>query len=376
MHVVIDAHFAVKKIDGITRYLNHLLFQLPPLDRSILFTILTLPQEKCGLTPEIFYNENVKRLNVSFSGPTPRQHLVMRRLLKYANADIYHHPQYNLPLGLTIPSIVTIHDLKYIFHPEFFRKKNWLKSYYIKKSLLYTLKSADKIITVSRNTLEDLKRFTSFDESKTSVIYHGVEKAPDIPENQIIEVLKKHKIPSDYFLFVGSRRPHKNIHGLVRALAILRHKFGHNINLVVVGKKYLDYYEPEFLADELGVSQFIRFLDFIPDHELPALYKSAKAVVLASYYEGFGLPLVESMSYGTPVVGSNVSSIPEIIDDAGLLVDPKDTEDIANKINLILTDSQLAEDLRSKGLLRSKKFDWALVAELTLEVYRDAFKCK
>lgn len=366
MHIVIDAHLAVKEIDGVSRYLIGLLTELPKIDSSVQYTILSLPPEKSSLPQKIFSHPNVERFELDLMGPSPRQHLVMYRLLKELHAEIYHHPQYDLPLGIKVPSVVTIHDLKYITHPEFLNKKSRLKSIYIKKSLQRSLRVASQVITVSQNTLNDLKSFFSFDRQKATVVHHGINPQLEFKAGQ---KNGDFETPNDFVLFVGTRRPHKNIAGLIRALAILRQQHESKLDLVIAGKAYSDYKEPERLAKKLRLDSNVHFYDFVAEEKLPVLYRSAKVVVLPSFYEGFGLPLIEAMSYGTPVIGSNVSSIPEIVGNAGLLVDPHDANDIARKIYQITTDTKLYEELSNAGLKRHKQFSWSTVAESTLNVY-------
>ncbi len=366
MHIVIDAHLAVKEIDGVSRYLNGLLAELPKIDSSVQYTILSLPREKSCLPEEIFSHANVNRFELDLMGPTPRQHFITHRLLKKLKADVYHHPQFDLPWRIKAPSVVTIHDLKYIEHPEFLDKMSRLKSIYIRKSLQYSLQASNQIIAVSQNTLHDLENRFDFDAEKATVIHHGSNQKPQLnPEQQN----GAFEIQNDFVLFVGTRRPHKNIEGLIRALAILRTQHQLKLDLVIAGKAYSDYNRPENLAKELAVEPYVHFFDFVSDEKLPALYNSAKVLALPSFYEGFGLPLLESMAHGTPVVGSNVSSIPEVVGDAGLLVNPEDPKDIARKIHQIITDTKLYEKLATAGLSRSKQFSWRSVAKSTFDVY-------
>ncbi len=365
MHIVIDAHLAVKEIDGVSRYLNGLLAELPKIDLAVQYTILSLPRQKSGLPEELFSYPNVTRFELDLMGPSPKQHFILPGLLKDLKADVYHHPQFDLPLRVKVPSVVTIHDLKYITHPEFLSKKNRLKSIYIKKSLQRSLRVANKVIAVSQNTLNDLKTLFSFDPKKGTVIYHGVNSAAfnSRPNNGHFNM------PSAFVLFVGTRRPHKNLEGLIKALALLHKDYHTNLDLVISGKAYSDYTKPEMLAKELNIDSHVHFLDFVPDDELPTLYKSAKVVALPSFYEGFGLPLLESMAYGTPVIGSNVSSIPEVIGDAGLLVNPLDPGDIAAKIHQIISNTELYKKLSHAGLARQKQFSWSSAAKSTFKVY-------
>ncbi|MFQ5652696.1 MAG: glycosyltransferase family 4 protein [bacterium] len=388
MHIVIDAHLAVKKIDGVARYLIGLLTELPGLDRSITYSILALPEEKSGLPGEIFAEENVNKVILDLMGPSPRQHAIVPGLLKKLRADLYHHPQYDLPFRVRVPSVVTIHDLKYIFYPQFLSNRSWLKSFYIQHSLRYSLERASRIIAVSENTRRDLAGFLGRPPERVQVIHHGVDRptSPFVPAaprlrrtaGQASEHnVKEHKklaldIQRDFILFVGTRRPHKNIEGLIQALALLRKKYEQEIDLVVAGKAYSDYTAPERLVQHLGLQHHVHFLDFVPDAELAALYQSARVVSLPSFYEGFGFPVLEALAYGKPFVGSNVTSIPEVVGKAGLLVDPNSPEDIADKINQILSDESLAEALCRKALQRVEEFTWKAMAEATLKVYLEA----
>jgi glycosyltransferase involved in cell wall biosynthesis len=368
-HIVIDAHLAVKEIDGVSRYLLGLLTELPGIDRSIQYTVLCQPQNKSCFEEDgdIMRQSNVKSVELNLNGPSPRQHLVMRSLLKKLDADLYHHPQYDLPLGIATPSVVTIHDLKYILNSKYLKRLRWLKSLYIKNSLLSSIRRAAKAIVVSHSTLSDLKKLLHNKEylSKFEVIPHGVELLNTRKNN----ASEYPMIAGDYILFVGTRRPHKNLEGLLKAFKILRYKMNLDFDLVISGKAYADYRTPEQTAAEIGVQEHVHFLDFMPDEQLSNLYRHAKLVVLPSFYEGFGLPLAEAMSYGTPVVGSNISSIPEVVGDAGLLADPYNPDDIADKITTILNDNRLYTKLSKAGITKSKDFSWSTVAQSTFNLY-------
>ncbi|MFQ5707896.1 MAG: glycosyltransferase family 4 protein [bacterium] len=370
MHIVIDAHLAVKQIDGVARYLNGLLTELPKVDPAIRYTILSLPSEASSLPEAIFANPNVQRVEINVDGLSPRQHLMMRGLLQELQADLYHHPQFDLPVGIGVPSVVTIHDLKYLAHPQFLKKKSRLKSLYIKKSLQHSLKAARQIIAVSKNTLHDLEKLFSFDKEKVSVIHHGVRKSSRRRADD--KIVPPGMMANDFVLFVGTRRPHKNLVGLIEACHILRNRYRLAVDLVVAGKAYADYSEPEKTVRDLGMESHTHFLDFVPDRDLTALYRSARVVALVSFFEGFGLPLLEAMSYGTPVIGSNTTSIPEVIGDAGLLANPDDPNDIAQKIYQIISDEATAQKLSRAGLQRCKQFTWKSVAKSTLNVYNKA----
>ncbi len=373
MHILIDAHLAVKKIDGVSRYLIGLLSELPQIDKSIRYTILSLPLEESGLPDQIFAHPNVRRVILNLMGPSPKQHFFARRLVKELNVDLYHHPQFDLPFGVQVPKVVTIHDLMYVFHPEFLFKASKLKRFYIEQCLKYTAKHADRIIAVSESIRQDLTRRFAVKPERVKVIYNGVT----IPNStQTDGASTTTDLSNDFILFAGARRPHKNIQGLIKALAILRNERNIKLDLVVAGQPYSTFKEPETLAEQLGVKEHVHLLDFVSDGPLQSLYKRAKLVAVPSFYEGFGLPVVEAMAYGKPVIASNVSALPEIVGDAGLLVDPHDPVDIASKIQQIVADKHLAEQLSQRALQRAKLFSWQKMAEATLQVYLQALKAR
>jgi len=371
MQITIDAHLAEHQIDGVARYLIGLLNELPSLDRSIHYTVLDLPRKASGLPDHLFEQNNVTRIEVWMNGPSVGQHFIMRYLLQKSKADLYHHPQFDLPIGIKIPTVVTIHDLKHLRHPNFFTRKIKLKKWYFKRSLLYSAKHSSQIVAVSQNTKEELEEYVKFDYSKVRVIHHGVNMPP-MGSRVTSGTAGTSMLPNAYILFIGTRRPHKNIENLIRMLAILRTEYKFDIHLLIAGKAYADYNQPEKTARDLSMEPFTHFLDFVPEEDLPKLYRSSSIVALPSFYEGFGFPLLEAMSYGKPVIGSNSTSIPEVLGDAGLLFDPNSPTDMASQAAAILSSSEFSAKLSNKALQRAKCFSWKQMAEKTLEVYLKA----
>lgn len=369
MHIVIDAHLAVKRIDGIARYLIGLLTHLPKIDKTIEYTILDLPRPKSALPDTIFEESNVNRRELNLMGPSPLQHLFMGNWVRRLGADLYHHPQYDLPVGIGVPTVITIHDLKHIFHPSFLSGKSRLKRFYIKQSLSHAVRACNQAIAVSQNTLRDMIRNRGDAADKTTVIYHGVDEVGAVPA--LNGTLGK-RLSKPFILFVGTRRPHKNIEGLIKMLAILRERKDVDVDLVIAGKGYSDYDQPERLTAEISMQDHVHFLDFVPDNELLSLYGAARFVALPSFYEGFGLPVLEAMAHGKPVLGANVTSIPEILGEAGLLANPHDVEDLADKAFQLLSSESLVKELSEKARERSKTFSWRRMAKATLEVYQHA----
>lgn len=177
-------------------------------------------------------------------------------------------------------------------------------------------------------------------------------------------IKEKYNISSDFILFVGTIQPRKNLQRLIEAFSKISKK---NIILVIVGKKGWQYEEILEAPQNFGVSDRVKFLDFVPDEDLTALYKEAACFVLPSLYEGFGLPILEAMKYGCPVITSNVSSMPEASGDAALYVNPEDVDDIADKIEKLISDEKLRSDLVERGYKQIKKFSWEKTAKQTLE---------
>ncbi len=369
MHIVIDAHLAVRKIDGIARYLMGLLAALPALDESVRYTFLDLPREKSCLPDAVFAPDNVQRVDLDLMGPSPWQHLLMHGLLRGLEADLYHHPQYDLPLWPGVPSVITVHDLKYIFQPEFLSGKSRLKRFYIRRSLISSVRRCRRVIAVSGSTRRDLAELLPEAANKIDVIHHGVAQFGKVPP---LNGSFGAALPARFILMVGTRRPHKNIEGMVRALAILRREKQVEVDLVVAGKGYADYDTPQRIAAELGLAEHVHFLGFVAEEHLPALYAAAVMVAMPSLYEGFGLPVLEALAQGLPVLGSNVTSIPEVLGDAGVLIDPRDPEEMAAKAAEILTDERLARELSARARSRAQAFTWTAVAEKTLAVYIEA----
>lgn len=288
--------------------------------------------------------------------------------------NIFHSPAYVCPLIKTCPTVVTIHDMAYLLYPEKFVSayRNYLK-FWIPICTL----SVDKIITDSQCSKKDIVRLLKIPENKVEVVYLGKSKEfMPIKDISIINELKeKYKLYNDFILYVGTIEPRKNISGLIRAYRTLKDLYpDFAYKLVIGGEKGWLYSDIFNLVKKLSLLNDVIFLGFIPNNELPVLYNAAKVFVYPSLYEGFGLPVLEAMACGTPVVTSNTSSLPEIVGDAGILVDPLDDKALAQAINRILIDSEFRNNLISKGKERAKLFSWEKTAERTMEVYKKILK--
>lgn len=284
--------------------------------------------------------------------------------------DVFFSPTHYLPLITTVPSVVSIFDLSYLKYPELFKKRDL---YQLKLWGKFSINRAKAVITISKfskNAIMDEYKIAS---EKVKVIYPGVkqESRRMNKELSINELQKKYGIGKNFVLFVGTLQPRKNIAKLVEAISKIK-----DVELLVVGKKGWQYEEILNSPKKYAVGNRVKFLEFVPDEDLAILYKQAVCFVLPSLYEGFGLPVLEAMKNGCPVIVSNTSSLPEAGGDAALYIDPNDASDIAQKIEKLLSDKNLRQEMIDKGYEQVKKFSWEKAAKETLQVLKEVANAK
>lgn len=279
--------------------------------------------------------------------------------------NLFFSPAHYAPRFSPIPSVVTIHDLSYLYFPKDFLKKDLFK---LKNWTQYSIKKAKKIIAVSKSTKKDILKNYPIDEKKITVIYNGYEK-PKLKAQKL-----KGKTKDDlYFLFVGTIQPRKNISTLIKAFEKFTVKHP-RFNLILAGKKGWLYQEILNQIKNLGLSNKIYFTDYITDHQLVFLYQNAFALIMPSLYEGFGIPLLEAMSFSCPVISSFASSLPEIGGEACLYFDPKDANSLLEKMKELTNNNQLRKQLIEKGKERVKLFSWEKCGQQTLQTLISAAK--
>ena len=286
-------------------------------------------------------------------------------LLKNRSLDVFFTPTHYLPIFASKKSVVSILDVSYFYFPELFKKKDLIQ---LKKWTKYSAKKSAKILTISESSKSDIIKEYGVSEDKVRVIYPGISTNSAVNNKLKMEELeKKFGIKNKYILFVGTIQPRKNITRLIEAYS----KIDSDVNLVIVGRRGWHYEEIFKAPEKYNVKDKVLFLENVTDEELPALYKNAEFFILPSLYEGFGIPVLEAMNYGTPVITSNISSLPEVGGDAALYVDPNDTMDIAEKMKKLLGDKNLRSELIAKGKKQVEKFSWEKSARQTLEVLEE-----
>lgn len=284
---------------------------------------------------------------------------------------LLHVPLYNAPLFYPGKLITTVHDVCHLAMQQFF--PGVLKHIYSGQFLRMVLKKSDFVITVSNFSKSEIKSYFNIPEEKIRVIYNGVNPIfRPIEEEQRNAVLKKHNLPSEFLLYIGNAKPHKNITGLVESY-IMALKQNPDLPALVISGRYNQLISAtpnlrKLIAGKEIESRII-FTGYLPTVDLPAIYSQALMFLFPSFYEGFGLPNLEAMACGTPVITSNCSSIPEVVENSAILIDPSNCEMISDAILNLAGNSELQQTYRERGLIQAQKFSWDKSAREHVAVY-------
>ncbi len=302
--------------------------------------------------------------------------LPLSLFLTKTKPDVFFSPTHYAPRFSPIPTVVSIMDLAFLQFPELFNKSDM---YQLRNWTKYSVEKASKVLTISNSSRNDIIKTYKVPEQKVKTIYPGIKQSVSLePHVYAMNELKaKYNISDNFVLFVGTLQPRKNISRLIEAFALLLEskklhaEYQDDLQLVIIGKKGWLYEEILNAPQKYGVQDKVRFLEGINDDELKIFYKNALCYVLPSLYEGFGLPVVEAMKQGCPVITSNISSMPEAGGDAAIYIDPKDSQDIAQKLTKVINDKELRKTLVEKGKKQADKFSWEKTAKETLKVLVD-----
>lgn len=284
---------------------------------------------------------------------------------------LYHVPQngVGLPLEKKCPFIITLHDVIPL------RMPNTVSDKYLhifNEELPNILKLCDGIITVSNFSKKDISKAFNFPQDKIHVTYLAAEEIyKPLDKNLSSSIIKKfYGLSGDFILYVGGFSPRKNIVGVLYAFSKLLSKSSKDLKLVIAGKKGMSFEKYKSITEKLKIENNVIYPGFIPLEHMPYLYNSAKLFVYLSFYEGFGLPPIEAMASGIPVIASNVTSLPEILNDCALLVNPYNEDDICEALYRGMYDEALRQDMINKGLLLTSKLRWENTAKETLKIYK------
>lgn len=372
MKIAIDARMLDFPYTGVGRYTKNLITALRTIDTQNQYILIV------GNNPDskIFRDKNFKIVRWRYRPFSLRSIFLLHKLLAKEKIDFFHSLFCVVPLLAKCPVIVTIHDLMAIKYPQFFTGRRFLARIlgktYFKLFMALSIRKAKATIAVSNRIKEDLVDFMPYTRDKIVVIYEGVERNfTKVEEETKIALFREmYNLKEKIILYLGNTRPHKNLPRLIRAFGKFVSQPDIGCKLVIAGEKDKNFLVLENLANELGLSNKIVFLDHLSQEELVLLMNAADIFVFPSLYEGFGLPPLEAMACGTPVIASNIASIPEVVGDAAVLVNPEDEHAIASAMLLLLTDDSLRRELIKKGYQRIRRFSWNDVAKKTLGVYQ------
>jgi len=369
MRICIDVSPAVHHRAGLGRYAQELTAALLAVDPENDYVAFYYRAAEARVDPSL---DRLPHLTTNLDTKPWRMSTLLAHLMRFPQdrllprIALFHATDHLLPRLTQVKSVFTLHDLIFRFYPEMHKPLNrWFLTLMIPRFL----QAADAVIAISESTKRDAVKTYGLDEAKIKVIYEGVNsRFRTRPRDVISAVRHQYGLPERYILSVGTIEPRKNLTSLLEAYRALRDG-GSEFKLVIVGKKgwlYEGFFRKLY---ELGLEQEVIFPGFVPDEDLPAVYSAAGLFVFPSLYEGFGLPVLEAMACGAPVISSTTSSLPEVTGEAALLVDPKSVEALTRAIRDVLDNKELRDELRAKGPRQAAKFTWDTAAHETLAIY-------
>ncbi len=373
MHVGLNAQLLTLKQNyrgaGINAYIFHLLRTIGELDLPHYFTVF--------LGERGFRHENLDLRYTSWPTYHPWVRIIWEQvalpvLLRGVGADILHAMAFVIPLMIHCPSVVTIYDLSFLHYPQAFRPFNrWYLSHFTPPSV----RKARRVIAISESTRQDVIREFHVPAERVDVVHCGVDPSfRPLPTNKVENFRQEHQLTEPFVLFVGTLEPRKNVELLIRAYARWRAKSTRAPKLVIAGAKGW-YFETIFrTVTKLGLDGDVLFPGYIAAEQLPLWYNAATLFVYPSIFEGFGLPVLEAMACGTPVVCSNVSSLPEVAGDAAMLVSPNDETELAEAMNTVWESPTLRCEMVERGFARARALTWARAAMQTVQTYERALE--
>jgi len=365
MRIAIDAR---KLHDfGIGTYIRNLVTELGALDLETRYVLLTRREDAATATAAGTNFEAVIETSRPYS--FAEQWHVPRAAAR-ARADLLHEPHYVLPPLTRCKTVVTIHDCIHLRFPEYLPSK--AASVYAHTMIRLAARKADRVLTVSDASKRDILHYTGIAPEKVVVVHNGLDaRFAAAPDAEAVErVRQRFQLDHPFVLYVGNIKPHKNLERLIAAFAAMRADGPEGLKLVVIGDETSRHPGLRQAVHRHRLDKHVRFFGFQPAATLVIFYRLARAFVFPSLYEGFGLPPLEAMANETPVVTSNLSSLPEVAGDAALLVDPYDVTAIADGIRRAVTDEALRQTLIARGRARAREFSWTRAASDTLTVYR------
>lgn len=369
MKVCMDISPAVYRRAGIGRYTQELLAALLKEKADIEFTAFSVEPENNAIEHAF---DDIPRIRKKTSNKCWRLNVMgayLARLCQdhlFQGVDIFHATDNTLPRLTGAKSVFTLYDLAFRIYPKTHTIYN---RWFLKIMMPRFLNAADAVIAISESTKRDAERFYHFNSNKIRVVYPGIGSRfqPIRDTNEWDRIRRTYRLPDRYLLYVGSVEPRKNLTTLFEAF---RHIKPGDVKLVVVGRKGWRYNPILEHLSGLKMDDRIIFTDFVPDQDLPVLYSRALAFIYPSLYEGFGLPVLEALACGTPVVASSASSLPEAAGDAAILLDPGNIKGWVEALDAVCSNATVNEELRQRGIRHARRFSWATAAGQMMAIYQ------
>lgn len=370
---LMDANYS-----GVSEFTKEILSGLLSLDGEDEFRLYYNSLKSVAHRFPVFGQTNVKIVSSKYPNKifnyAMQKHLRWPKLDRAAGADVFFAPHINFyALSRKCPSILVVHDLSFLRYPEFFsRRKNIWHSQLATEKLV---RQFTKVVAISQNTKNDLAELCGLDPNQVEVIHSGISldyKPIERDSQTSAKVKEKYGLPKRFIMSLGTIEPRKNFQGLIAAFELLLDRNGdlNDVELIIAGGLGWKSDATMTAWKKSKHRDKIRFIGYVDNQDKPALYSSAELFVFPSFYEGFGFPPLEAMACGTPVVSSFASSLPEILEEAAVYIDPFDSADIASAMEQVLNNSRISSTLKEKGFIQASKYDWTKSAEQYLKIIR------
>ena len=368
MKIGFDARFITKQKRGIGKYSFNLLSNLLRIDNKNKYILYLEKSSDRSCLPA---NGELELRNIGNGHSTLWEQYFLPQQIKRDKLDLFHSPGNIPPILCKTKRVVTLHDT-IMFQPEMSRGSGWY-DFYLRKALSYSIGRVNRIITISNNSKKDIIKLFPRVEQKVEVIYEGVEERfePLRDEGKMEPILKRYGVNKPFILHFGSNDPRKNTLKVIKVYHRLAKEQNIPHQLVLLGFRQEKKTPIDFYLKKNDLTERVISISFLSENDLPNFYQGANFLLYPSLYEGFGFPPLEAMACGTPVIVSNVSSIPEIVGEAAILVNPIDESEMYKACTEVLDNRNKRRELIRKGFKRVKDFSWEKTASLTLEVYEE-----
>jgi glycosyltransferase involved in cell wall biosynthesis len=351
---------------GIGTYIRNLLQGLAKIDQHTDYVLLCARRDTSFAAT---LGENFRSEVQEAGHYSVREQITVPIAVKRAHVDLFHAPHYVLPALTPGRTVVTIHDCIHLMFPQYLTHR--LGPAYARASLWTAAHKSNRIFTVSEQSKRDILKFFKVPPDKIVVTPNAIDQRFSVEPNaeEVTQIRERYQLSHPFILYVGNIKPHKNLERLIEAFHYVRRQGRGEMELLIIGNEISKLQPLRRAVHKYGLHRYVRFHGFVEDKTLSVLYRLASVFVFPSLYEGFGLPPLEAMACGTPVVTSNVSSLPEVVGDAACLVDPYSAQAIADGILQVLHSAHLRAEMRQRGFARVREYSWERSVARVRQVY-------